>query len=37
MAGIDKDVLGGNYQGHYGTMKEPVQYSVVPEWKLIRF
>jgi len=27
---FDKDVLGGNYQGHYGTMKEPVQYSVVP-------
>ncbi len=27
---FDKDVLGGNYQGHYGTMNEPVLYSVVP-------
>jgi type 1 glutamine amidotransferase len=27
---FDKDVLGGNYQNHYGAIKEPVLYSVVP-------
>jgi len=27
---FDQDVLGGNYQGHYGTMKEGIVFSVVP-------
>jgi hypothetical protein len=27
---FDRDVLGGNYQGHYGTLKVPVLYSMVP-------
>lgn len=27
---FDKDVLGGNYQGHYGNMKEGILFSVVP-------
>lgn len=27
---FDKDVLGGNYQGHYGNMKEGIVFSVVP-------
>ena len=27
---FDKDVLGGNYQGHYGTMKVGIVFSVVP-------
>lgn len=27
---FDKDVLGGNYQGHYGHLKEPTKVAVVP-------
>jgi len=27
---FDKDVLGGNYQGHYGNMKEGIVFSVAP-------
>jgi nicotinamidase-related amidase/type 1 glutamine amidotransferase len=27
---FDKDILGGNYQGHYGNMKEGIVFSVVP-------
>jgi nicotinamidase-related amidase len=27
---FDQDVLGGNYQGHYGTLKVGIEYSVVP-------
>lgn len=27
---FDKDVLGGNYVGHYGTMKVGIVFSVVP-------
>lgn len=27
---FDKDVLGGNYQGHYGNMKEGIAFSVAP-------
>lgn len=27
---FDQDVLGGNYQGHYGNMKEGIQFSVAP-------
>jgi nicotinamidase-related amidase len=27
---FDQDVLGGNYQGHYGTLKVSIKYSVVP-------
>jgi type 1 glutamine amidotransferase len=27
---FDKDVIGGNYQGHYGTLKIGIDYSVVP-------
>jgi len=27
---FDKDVLGGNYQDHYGTMKEGIVISIVP-------
>jgi len=27
---FDKDVLGGNYKGHYGLMKEGIVFSVVP-------
>ena len=27
---FDRDILGGNYQGHYGTMKAGIVYSVVP-------
>lgn len=27
---FDLEVLGGNYQGHYGTMKEGIVFSVVP-------
>lgn len=27
---FDKEVLGGNYQGHYGTMKVGIVFSVVP-------
>jgi type 1 glutamine amidotransferase/nicotinamidase-related amidase len=27
---FDQDVLGGNYQGHYGTLKAGIEYSVVP-------
>jgi nicotinamidase-related amidase/type 1 glutamine amidotransferase len=27
---FDKDILGGNYQGHYGTMKVGIVYSLVP-------
>lgn len=28
--GFDMEVLGGNYHGHYGTLKTPVVYSVIP-------
>jgi nicotinamidase-related amidase len=28
--GFDGEVLGGNYHGHYGTLKTPVIYSVIP-------
>lgn len=27
---FDKEVLGGNYQGHYGNMKEGIVFSVAP-------
>jgi nicotinamidase-related amidase/type 1 glutamine amidotransferase len=27
---FDKDVLGGNYQGHYGNMKEGIMFSIAP-------
>lgn len=27
---FDQDVLGGNYQGHYGNMKEGIAFSVSP-------
>jgi len=27
---FDKDVLGGNYQGHYGNMKEGIALSIAP-------
>ena len=27
---FDKDVFGGNYVGHYGTMKEGIVFSLVP-------
>ncbi|HET6542859.1 MAG TPA: ThuA domain-containing protein, partial [Chryseolinea sp.] len=27
---FDQDVLGGNYQGHYGNMKEGIVFSVAP-------
>jgi nicotinamidase-related amidase len=27
---FDRDVLGGNYQGHYGELKEEIKVSVVP-------
>lgn len=27
---FDKEVLGGNYMGHYGTMKQGIVFSVVP-------
>jgi type 1 glutamine amidotransferase len=27
---FDQDVLGGNYQGHYGTLKVGIKYSFVP-------
>jgi len=27
---FDKDILGGNYQGHYGNMKEGIVFSIVP-------
>jgi nicotinamidase-related amidase len=27
---FDQDVLGGNYQGHYGTLKIGIEYSIVP-------
>lgn len=27
---FDKDVLGGNYQGHYGNMKEGIVFSIAP-------
>jgi len=27
---FDKEVFGGNYQGHYGTMKEGIVFSIVP-------
>jgi type 1 glutamine amidotransferase len=27
---FDKDILGGNYKGHYGLMKEGIVFSVVP-------
>jgi nicotinamidase-related amidase len=27
---FDNEVLGGNYHGHYGTLKTPVIYSVIP-------
>ena len=27
---FDRDVLGGNYQGHYGHLKEPTVISIVP-------
>lgn len=27
---FDKDVLGGNYQGHYGHLKEPTRITIVP-------
>jgi type 1 glutamine amidotransferase len=27
---FDKDIFGGNYVGHYGTMKEGIVFSMVP-------
>lgn len=27
---FDQEVLGGNYQGHYGAMKEGIVFSIVP-------
>jgi nicotinamidase-related amidase len=27
---FDKDILGGNYQGHYGHLKEQTQVTIVP-------
>jgi nicotinamidase-related amidase/type 1 glutamine amidotransferase len=27
---FDQDVLGGNYQGHYGTLDVPIVFSIVP-------
>jgi type 1 glutamine amidotransferase/nicotinamidase-related amidase len=27
---FDQDVLGGNYQGHYGTLKTEIVFSIVP-------
>src|SRR5690606_27530529 len=27
---FDEEVLGGNYQGHYGTIKVGILYSIVP-------
>ncbi len=27
---FDKDILGGNYQGHYGTMKVGIVFTIVP-------
>jgi len=27
---FDLEILGGNYQGHYGSLKTPVIYSIIP-------